>query len=82
MVPCSLDRAARAGRALHSHSLIAVGLQRCNVRRELLDLAIQASHLSAEFVHVNPEHFLAARAFQKHAHRVAGQVRDAARACY
>ena len=54
-----------------------IGLQRYNIRRKLLDLPIQISHLCAELVHVNAEYIFAFWAAQKHAHRIAGQVRHA-----
>jgi hypothetical protein len=43
---------------LRFHSLSAIDLQGRDIRRELLYLSIQASHLCAEFISVNADLFV------------------------
>ena len=62
---------------LRSGSFVTVGR---DVSRQLFDLSIEVSHLTAEFIRMNAENIVSARAFDENPHRVTGEIRYASSA--
>src|SRR5271157_5960227 len=60
-------------------SLVAASFERCDFRCKLLNLFVQASHLSVKLDRVNAEPIFRIHPIQEHAHGVAREVRHASR---